>query len=415
MFPRLARLVFVCSACFLSACAGGGGGGHHGGSSAGVRDEALPVVESVSPHPDARVVAGQTASFQVTLDGSEGTVVWSVDGQPAGVTGLTFQLPTSVADPSARTVQADVSAPESPTTSLIWNLTIEPNGGGNLPPTIVSGLPAGSLTLLSQEEIHLSVAAADGDTSDSVQYHWELDGHPSSGSLSTLALKGATLTAGPHTVEVSVDDGKKRQDEPVQAFQWTIQGLKAAPANRPPVIDSASPDGPIRISTESALKLEVRASDPDGDPLTYRWEVDGAARSEIGPVLVFRPQSGQDRLSVARVTVDDGHTKGGAAIFEWRIDAVTPIVHFRSDTGSVDLAWQTVSQNVKGGSLAVDGYRIYQGRRQGDYHLARDVGRVTQAQIEDLDPGSQYYFAVTAYDAKGNESDFSTPVSLEIP
>ena len=67
------------------------------------------------------------------------------------------------------------------------------------------------------------------------------------------------------------------------------------------------------------------------------------------------------------------------------------------------------------------GYRIYYGISSGNYTQVIDVGlppvadgRV-HAGIDDLTPGQTYYFAATAYDSSGIESDYSTEISTTVP
>jgi hypothetical protein len=57
------------------------------------------------------------------------------------------------------------------------------------------------------------------------------------------------------------------------------------------------------------------------------------------------------------------------------------------------------------------GYKVYYGTRSGDYDVAIDVGDVIQYTIGSLEPETQYYLALTAYDTSWNESDFSWEVS----
>lgn len=73
----------------------------------------------------------------------------------------------------------------------------------------------------------------------------------------------------------------------------------------------------------------------------------------------------------------------------------------------VKLAWDAVSEP------SVTGYRVYFSRENGHYNKNRmvDVGKATTCTIN-LDKG-KWYIAVTAYDSKGNESAYSSPVLWE--
>ena len=66
-------------------------------------------------------------------------------------------------------------------------------------------------------------------------------------------------------------------------------------------------------------------------------------------------------------------------------------------------------------SSDVVGYRVYWGTASGSYVQSRgagvNTGAATSYTVGGLTVGQTYYFAVTAYDAAGNESAFSGEVS----
>lgn len=63
-------------------------------------------------------------------------------------------------------------------------------------------------------------------------------------------------------------------------------------------------------------------------------------------------------------------------------------------------------------SPEVAGYRIYYGVASGTYTNAVAVGTITTATISGLVIGTKYYFAATAFDGVGNESEFSNEASF---
>jgi hypothetical protein len=63
----------------------------------------------------------------------------------------------------------------------------------------------------------------------------------------------------------------------------------------------------------------------------------------------------------------------------------------------------------------VAGYRVYYGTASGRYIHVESAGQNTQAYINGLQEGVTYYFAVTAYDASFNESEYSDEIFLSIP
>ena len=60
----------------------------------------------------------------------------------------------------------------------------------------------------------------------------------------------------------------------------------------------------------------------------------------------------------------------------------------------------------------VAGYKIYYGTVSRNYDTVLDVGDYTSVSIADLEDNETYYFAVTAYNADGEESDYSDEVCI---
>ncbi len=91
-----------------------------------------------------------------------------------------------------------------------------------------------------------------------------------------------------------------------------------------------------------------------------------------------------------------------------------------TDTGTINkdyvtLSWTAPSFNADGHQLAGDlaGYIIYYGQNSGNYTESVDIGNFTDASVSDLTIGT-WCFTVTAYDAVGNESDFSEEICKTI-
>jgi hypothetical protein len=72
----------------------------------------------------------------------------------------------------------------------------------------------------------------------------------------------------------------------------------------------------------------------------------------------------------------------------------------------VSFAWDP---NPVGNDVTA-GYRIWVGTKTGQYDYSINVGTDTTGVAPGLSDDTKYYFAVTAYDNYGNESDYSTEV-----
>lgn len=85
-------------------------------------------------------------------------------------------------------------------------------------------------------------------------------------------------------------------------------------------------------------------------------------------------------------------------------------------SGGVKITWNAPTTNSDGTPLTdLKGYNIYYGKETGVYVNQVDVGNVLTFDILNLDEGVTYFFVLTAYDSTGNESAFSTEVSIFIP
>ena len=77
--------------------------------------------------------------------------------------------------------------------------------------------------------------------------------------------------------------------------------------------------------------------------------------------------------------------------------------------GNVTLTWNPSADSN------VIGYRIYYGAASRNYTNVVDVGGATNVTISNLVEGVTYYFAATAYNVLGMESDYSGEISYTVP
>jgi len=75
----------------------------------------------------------------------------------------------------------------------------------------------------------------------------------------------------------------------------------------------------------------------------------------------------------------------------------------------VTLAWDPNTEPE------IAGYKIYWGPSSGNYTNSKDAGNNTSCTVTGLEEGKTYYFAATAYNGDGNESNFSNQISYAIP
>lgn len=77
----------------------------------------------------------------------------------------------------------------------------------------------------------------------------------------------------------------------------------------------------------------------------------------------------------------------------------------KAHAGNIILSWG------RSASPGVAGYNVYYGTTSGSYLYKVNTGNTGSVTISNLTPGLTYYFAASAYDAYGHESQLSPQIS----
>ena len=80
-----------------------------------------------------------------------------------------------------------------------------------------------------------------------------------------------------------------------------------------------------------------------------------------------------------------------------------------AQAGNITLAWNANSDPD------IAGYKVYYGTGSRDYGVNLTVGNFTSCVVSGLTAGKTYYFAATAYNTGGQQSDYSTEMSYTVP
>jgi hypothetical protein len=95
--------------------------------------------------------------------------------------------------------------------------------------------------------------------------------------------------------------------------------------------------------------------------------------------------------------------------FEIVVCIIIGVIASNALAAQATLAWDPNTES----DLA--GYKVHYGTASGSYTVHTDVHNVTTYSVTGLTAGQTYYFAASAYDASGNESGYSNPVSYAVP
>jgi hypothetical protein len=182
------------------------------------------------------------------------------------------------------------------------------------------------------------------------------------------------------------------------------------PANSPPVI-SGSPNTSLVVGT--AWSFTPKASDPDGDPLTFSitgrpsWM---SFNSSTGRLSGTPGSSSVGVYPDIRISVSDGEATTSLPAFSLTVTEPQPSM------GTAALRWTPPTERTDGTPLtSIGGYKLYYGRNASNLEQIVNLGsNMTRYQVNNLEQGT-WYFAITVFDGNGLESDRSGVVSKTIP
>jgi hypothetical protein len=304
-----------------------------------------------------------------------------------------------------------ISVTDGKTTTSFTPFSITVGGGGSSGSNQAPGISGSAKT-----------TATVGDRYAMTLYGWDKDGDtlrfsarnvPSwltfSYENNAAKLLGTPTSGGTYSnITISVTDGKATTS--FAPFAISVSGSGSSGGNRAPTI-SGSPAASVSVG--SSYSFQPSASDPDGNTLRFSASnLPGWLTLNSGTGRIYGTPASQHigTYGNIRISVTDGSASNSLGPF-----SIT-VLDSGSASGSVTLSWQAPTRNTDGTTLTdLSGFRIRYGTSAGA--LSRTVRidnpGITTAVIEDLTSGT-WYFAVTAVNSKGVESDLSTVVSKRL-
>ena len=358
---------------------------------------------SISGTPSTSVVAGQAYAFTPSATDPDGNpLTFSISNKPAwanfdSATGRLAGMPSVSNVGTFSNITISVSDGTATTSLPTFGVVVS---AANRAPTI-SGSPGNAVT--SGKAYAFTPAAADEDK-DPLTF--SIVNKPTWASFSTAtgSLSGtpATSAAGEYIgIVISVSDGKASASLP--AFSIVV-----STANRAPTITGTPATA---VTAGKGYLFAPRASDADGDALTFSivnkptWASFSVATGELSGT----PGTGSTgTYSGIMISVSDGTLSASLPSFSVAVE--------QASMGSATLSWQAPAQRTDG-SLLTDlaGYRILYGSSPGSYPNRVTVNNpgLTSYVVDNLAQGT-WYFVMTAFDASGAESDYSSVGSKTI-
>jgi hypothetical protein len=230
---------------------------------------------------------------------------------------------------------------------------------------------------------------------------FSISGKPSWASFNgtTGALSGMPQTANvgsSSTVVISVSDGGGSASLP--AFT-----LKVMP-NVTPTVSGTPPAG---VTIGSAYSFTPKASEPDGDPLSFSVQNKPSWASfsiATGAIAGAPNASNVGTYSNIVITASTGHASASLKAFSIAVNQ--PAGPGSGSTGSVTISWLPPTENVSGSALTnLAGYHIYCGTSQSSLTKVVNItnpGLATYV-LSNL-AAATWYFALASVNSNGVES-----------
>lgn len=212
-------------------------------------------------------------------------------------------------------------------------------------------------------------------------------------SVTETAVEEPPVAAGP-------DSGEDSNTNPMISNPGTN--------NRPPTLSGTAPA--VAVTNQEYL-YSPKSHDADGDRLAYRgqniprWLTLDSETGELWGTPEPRDIGGYRDITIS---VSDRHATFTIEPFEIEVSAVS--------NRQITLEWKAPASRTDGSALVnLKGFRILRGRRKSRLHEIADLNNpgIDRLVIENLGHG-EWWFALTAYDSAGIESDQSKRISFFI-
>lgn len=363
------------------------------------------VTPVISGTPAATATVGTAYSFVPTASDANGdSLSFSIVNRPAW---LSFNPSTGALSGTPGAGQVGnftgiaITVSDGTASATLGPFSIAVAAANRAP--VLSGSPLGSIAVGQAYSFVPSASDPDGDS-----LSFSIVNRPSWASFNSSSgrLSG---TPGPGNVGstsgivIRVSDGSATTSLPAFAINVFVP-------NQAPVIGGTPA---VSALVGSPYSFQPTASDPEGDSLGFSvsnlplWATFNSSNGRISGT----PGAGHvGSYAGIAITVSDGASSATLGPFAIQVQPVA--------NGSATLSWTAPSENTDGSPLNdLAGFKVYWGTASGNYGNSVTLANPSLSTyiVENLLPGTTYYFATKAYNSQGLESSFSNEASKAIP
>ncbi len=197
------------------------------------------------------------------------------------------------------------------------------------------------------------------------------------------------------------------------ATRWKAAPPPVMPANREPLVACTVNPSSITAGSSESVRAEIRASDPDGDTMTYQWSASGGRIEGSGPQVAWNPGNASPGMYTLTATARDSKGASGSCKVDIRVEprpnrapTLTCSTTQRSYLPGERAPIRSVGSDPDGDALK------YTWRANGGSITGR--GENVQLDTSGLAPGS-YTVTGRVEDGRGGAADCSVSVNVQAP
>lgn len=264
-------------------------------------------------------------------DDSSLSINWRTSGARLSGSGSSVTFETGdlgQTAPGRYTVTAEVSDGENSATCSV-DINVEKL---RFAPTVRCEPP--TQTIRMGETAAIRATGADENPGDTLSYSWQVDGQSVTEAGTTFTFGSTGRNPGRHTARATATD----PDGMTANCESVVEVMAPPPpppqANRAPTCEVAVSQN--EVYSGAALRATARGSDPDNDPLSYQWSLDGRTLTGTGPEMSIDTAGLSGGSHSVTVRVSDGRDGAStcSASFSVRAKIVIELPRLRIDNAA---------------------------------------------------------------------------------